>query len=119
MMRQKIVDIKFSGDLNGQVLVRRVSAGVRTKCVIEAEIPGVGLKNTLLNSLMLPHCIVQTPWLMRKMDECLFALDPQDYDALIDAMRDVMKPYEDEAELKKKSNPPSSPMEQHSQNPQA
>jgi hypothetical protein len=84
---------------DGEVVLRKPNAGMRNAALIKAETPE-GLKRSVMMVELLPACVKAHPWGMRPVKDALNSLSIDEYDKLIDALEEMMKPTDD---IKKKS----------------
>jgi hypothetical protein len=85
---------------DGEVIIRKPKAKVRNAAMMKAETPE-GLKNTVFMVELLPYCVKTHPWGVRPVRDCLDNLDVDEYDKLVDCLRGLMHPDENQ---KKKLN---------------
>jgi len=85
---------------DGEVTLRKPTAGIRNRAMMKAETKD-GIKNTVMMVELLPLCVKAHPWGITPIKQSLDNLSCEDYDLLIDKLRELMEPNE---ELKKKLN---------------
>ncbi len=95
------IKVKIS---SGEVVLRKPTAGVRNKALINAE-TDTGFKKALMMVELLPPCVKTHPWGMTPIRQALDNLSIEDYDELINGLETLITPDED---LKKKLNLQSS-----------
>ena len=93
---------------DGEVVLRKPTAGVRNSAMMKAEGPD-GIKQIVMMVELLPLCVKAHPFGMTPVKTALNNLDCDEYDLLIDKLRELMRANE---ELKKKLNPESDQKEQ-------
>ena len=74
---------------DGEVTLMKPTAGVRNSAMMKAETKD-GIKQTLMMVELLPMCIRAHPWGITPIKQALDALDYQEYDILIDKLRELM-----------------------------
>ena len=101
------VQIQHSGTLNGEVTLRRPSAGVFADAMEAAEVSDGKVKFTVLLNKLLPYCIDKHPFSPVKVSDAIRRIDYADYMALFNAMKEVAKVATPDA--MGESNEPSNP----------
>ena len=78
----------------GEVTLRKPNAGQRNKALMKADTKD-GLKTSIMMVELLPACIGTHPWGVVKVSQALDRLSIDDYDLLIDGLKEVMQPSGD------------------------
>ena len=89
-MKEKTLTISGNEFIpGGEVIVRKPLAGPRNKAMVKAETPD-GVKETVFMLELLPYAIKTHPWGTVTVRDGLDKLDPEEYDLLIDALRELL-----------------------------
>jgi hypothetical protein len=99
-MNERTITLK-----DGEVELRKPTAGIRNNAMMKAEGKD-GIKQTVMMVELLPLCVFKHPWGVKPIRTALNDLDYDEYDLLIDKLREVM---DISGELKKKLKSESDP----------
>ena len=88
---------------SGEVVLKKPKAGIRNKAIIVAE-TDKGVKGMVFMVELLPYCVKSHPFRMTPIREALDNLSIEDYDKLIDGLKQIM---EQKGDVEKKSVKPS------------
>lgn len=106
MMNEAIVEIKFKEgeeEKTGQIILMRPSAGTRNDA-LEASETASGYSNVRFFRILLPACVKSHPFGKGSIKQQIEALDPAEYDKVVDVFRKIVGV--DTKEIEKKSEQP-------------
>jgi len=91
--------------VKGKFVLRKPTAGIRNDAMIKSETEN-GIKRTLFLTEMLPKCIMTHPFGTVPVRDALNALEFEEYDKLIEALKKLMEGNITKGDVEKESNKP-------------